>query len=254
MNKISVITVCFNSAETIKDTITSVASQDYDNYEHLIVDGGSVDGTVKIVSSADSITNFISEPDKGIYDAMNKGIQMATGDVIGFLNADDVFADSKVLSGIALAFDDSAIEACYTDLVYVSQNDVNNIVRYWKSGIFKPGLFKCGWMPPHPTFYARREVYAKYGVFNLDYKIAADVELLFRFLEKYLVRTKYLPFTSVKMRLGGTTNKNIRNIVAQNKEILRMLNQYDPASSMLNFFIGKLADRVEQYFTALRVK
>jgi len=182
--KISIITVCYNSADTIADTIASVASQQYKDKEHIIVDGASRDSTMDIVKSAGSITRYISEPDKGIYDGMNKGLKLATGDVIGLLNADDFYADDTVLTQVAEAFKKPNIQACFANLVYVDQHDTSRVVRYWKSRPYQQGLFKSGWMPAHPTFFVRKEVYEQYGLFDLSYKIAADFELLFRFIEQ----------------------------------------------------------------------
>ena len=207
--KISIITVCYNSAKTIEDTLKSVANQKDINVEHILIDGASKDGTQQIIRQYDSVTMLVSEPDKGIYDAMNKGIALATGDVIGTLNADDFYMYDHVLSNVAKIFLDPNIEACYGDLVYVSEANTDQPVRFWKSTDYKHGLFKAGWMPAHPTFFVRKSVYERLGNFDLNYKIAADFELLFRFIEKNKVNTKYLPKVLVKMRLGGTTNKNI---------------------------------------------
>lgn len=252
--KISIITVCFNSAKTIMDTIHSVANQDYTDIEHIVVDGGSTDGTVEIISKTSSIAHFVSEPDEGIYDAMNKGISMANGDIVGILNADDFYNSNHVLSSIANAFENSSIDACYADLVYVDQNDTNKVVRYWKSSSFKQGLFLKGWMPPHPTFFCKKSVYEKYGVFNLEYKIAADVEILFRFIEQVGIKTGYLPELLVRMRMGGTTNKSISNILIQNREILTILVNHYGDVNYLKFYINKLANRIKQFFMSWTVK
>ncbi len=252
--KISIITVCFNSAKTIMDTIHSVANQDYTDIEHIVVDGGSTDGTVEIISKASSIARFVSEPDEGIYDAMNKGISMANGDIVGILNADDFYNSNHVLSSIAKVFENSSIDACYADLVYVDQNDTDKVVRYWKSSSFKQGLFLKGWMPPHPTFFCKKSVYEKYGVFNLDYKIAADVEILFRFIEQVGIKTGYLPELLVRMRMGGTTNKSISNILIQNREILTILVHHYGDVSYLKFYINKLTNRVKQFIAIWKVK
>ena len=252
--KISIITVCFNSAKTITDTIQSVANQDYTDIEHIIVDGGSTDGTVEIISKASNVAHFISEPDDGIYDAMNKGIALAKGDVVGILNADDFYTSNHVLSKIATVFENPSIDACYADLVYVDQNNTDQVVRYWKSSPFKQGLFLKGWMPPHPTFFCRKSVYEKYGVFNLYYKIAADVEILFRFIEQVGIKTVYLPELLIRMRIGGTTNKSISNILIQNREILTVLVNHYGDVSYFKFFINKLASRVKQFVTIWKVK
>lgn len=245
---ISIITVCFNSANTIESTIRSITEQDYPDVEHIVVDGGSTDGTREIVASSTSVSKFTSEPDDGIYDAMNKGIAMASGEIVGILNADDFYASNDVLSHIAKVFENPDIDACYADLVYVGREDTDKVVRYWKSRAYKSGLFRHGWMPAHPTFFCRKSVYERYGNFDLDYEIAADVELLFRFLEKHQLQSVYLPKTLIKMRLGGTTNQSWRNIKTQNAEVLSALNKHYGRVSRIRFFLGKLFNRSSQFF------
>ncbi len=247
--KFTIITVCFNSATTIEDTIKSVASQEGIDVEHIIVDGLSTDGTADIIKRHKSISKFVSEKDKGIYDAMNKGLALATGDVIGTLNADDFYANENVLEEVAQVFLDANIEACYGDLLYVSQQDTDKIVRYWKSRDYVSGLFKSGWMPAHPTFFVRKSVYDRLGGFNLDYKIAADFELLFRLIEQNKIKTKYIPKVMVKMRLGGTTNKNLSNVITQNKEIITILKKQYPDFSVLKFIFKKLSNRFFQFLS-----
>ena len=246
--KISIITVCFNSASTVVDTIDSVASQSYADKEYIVVDGNSKDATMEIVGTSPCVSHFVSEPDKGIYDAMNKGIALATGDVVGTLNADDFYANDDVLAEVAKVFLDPTIEACYGDLIYVKQDNVDQVVRFWKSREYESGLFKSGWMPAHPTFFVRKSVYDKLGSFNLNYKIAADFELLFRFIEQNKIKTKYLPRVLVRMRLGGTTNKNISNIIRQNKEIISILTKHYGDFSTGKFVFIKLANRLLQFF------
>jgi glycosyltransferase involved in cell wall biosynthesis len=245
--KITIITVCFNSEKTIEDTISSVSNQKDVNVEHILIDGASSDTTLEIIKKNPSISKFVSESDKGIYDAMNKGIVLATGDVIGTLNADDFYYDNDVLKEVEKVFLDPSVDACYGDLVYVKQNDINQTVRFWKSTDYKEGLFKTGWMPAHPTFFVRKNVYDKFGMFRLDYKIAADFELLFRFIEQNKIKTKYIPKVMVKMRLGGTTNKNFRNIWIQNKEIINTLRSFYPDFSFLNFILSKVTNRAIQF-------
>lgn len=245
--KVSIVTVCFNSAPTIEDTILSVAGQQGVEVEHIIVDGASTDGTVDIIKKHKSVTRFVSERDKGIYDAMNKGIALATGDVIGTLNADDFYADNHVLESVAKVFTNSVREACYGDLIYVSQENKEKTIRYWRSRKYVYGLFKTGWMPAHPTFFARKNVYEKLGGFNLNYKIAADFELLFRFIEQNRLNVEYLPKVLVKMRLGGTTNKNLSNVVKQNKEIIAILARHYKDFSLMKFFFNKLFNRFFQF-------
>lgn len=245
--KISIITVCYNSAATIGDTIDSVAKQSYSNKEYIVVDGNSKDATMEIVRASPCVSHYVSEPDKGIYDAMNKGIALATGDVVGTLNADDFYMNNHVLKDVAEIFSDPAVEACYGDLVYVRQDNVEQIVRFWKSEDYKSGLFKSGWMPAHPTFFVRKSVYERLGDFDLNYKIAADFELLFRFIEKNEIKTRYLPKVMVKMRLGGTTNKNLSNIIKQNKEIVAILKQHYSDFSVVEFVFKKLFNRIKQF-------
>jgi len=244
--KISIITVCYNSATTIDSTLRSVTSQDYPDIEYIIVDGGSTDGTLDIIKRYQNVSILVSEPDKGIYDAMNKGIRLATGDVIGTLNADDFYTDNTAVSDVAKTFEDNAVDACFADLVYVDQNNTDKIVRYWKSQQYQPGLFKKGWMPAHPTFFVRKAIYEKFGAFDLNFRIAADFELLFRLIEKNKIRTVYLPRVIIKMRLGGTTNKNLKNIRIQNTEIIQILRAYYKDFSVFKFWFSKIINRVFQ--------
>ena len=245
--KLSIITVCYNCARTIEDTIKSVANQRNVDVEHVLIDGASTDGTVDIIKKHKSVSKFVSEKDEGIYDAMNKGIALATGDIVGTLNADDFYPHESVLEAVAKVFLDPNIEASYGDLVYVSQQDTDKVVRYWKSRGYVTGLFKSGWMPAHPTFFARKSVYDRLGGFDLNYKIAADFELLFRFIEQNKIKTKFLPEVLVKMRLGGTTNKNLSNILKQNKEIVAILNKHYADFSVIKFMFVKLFNRLFQY-------
>lgn len=245
---ISVITVCYNSAKTIGHTLRSVREQTHGGTQHIVVDGGSEDETLAIIRT--EVTNnkiLISEKDKGIYDAMNKGIALATGDVIGFINADDFYPSPDVLSKVAAAFESSSADCCYGDLCYVQQNDVSRIVRYWKSCIYKPGLFEKGWCPPHPTFFVRREVYQRLGGFSFDYKIAADVELMARFLATGRITSHYIPEVLVHMRMGGTTNRNISNIFKQNLEIRRGLQANGLRFLWPRFVWNKLCSRASQF-------
>lgn len=247
--KVSIITVCFNSVTTIENTILSVANQEGVEVEHIIIDGASTDGTLDIISKHTTISKLISERDKGIYDAMNKGLDLATGDIVGFLNADDFYAGSDILSKIALHFQDSKIDACYGDLVYVEQQNTDKIVRYWKSRSYQQGIFKAGWMPAHPTFFTRKSIYDQYGGFNLDYRIAADFEMLFRLIEQRKILTVYIPEIIVKMRMGGTTNNSIRNIFIQNQEIIQILRHGYGHISTINFVLMKVASRLVQFLS-----
>jgi len=216
--KISIITVSHNSAATIRDTLQCITSQEYNNIEHIIVDGKSTDNTAAIVAEFKHVDKFISEPDSGLYDAMNKGLKMATGDIIGILNSDDIYADSAVLSKIAGVFDKVNAPCVYGDLQYVHTDNINKIVRTWKAGKFIRENFLYGWMPPHPTFFARREVYDKVGNFNTDLKSAADYEMMLRILYKYAYAAAYIPSVLVKMRSGGISNASLRNRFRANRE------------------------------------
>jgi glycosyltransferase involved in cell wall biosynthesis len=248
---ITIITVCYNAKDTLIDAIDSVASQSYEAIEHIVVDGGSSDGTLDILQSGRGrVAKWISEQDKGIYDAMNKGIALASGDVIGFLNADDLYADRDAVKKMAEAFKrHPEVDACYADLVYVDQNDTNSIVRYWKSRRYTPGLFRGGWMPAHPTFYARKAAYQRCGTYDTSFRIAADFELMFRMLEIHRIQALYLPVLLVRMRLGGTTNKNVANIVAQNKEILGALRSHYGDVHVLGFVFNKFFNRLKQFIS-----
>lgn len=247
--KISIVTVTYNCVEVVLDCLMSVAKQSYVDIEHVVIDGASTDGTLALLKAhQEKLAVCISKPDCGIYDAMNKGIAHTSGDVIGFLNADDFYSHDQVLSSVAKYFNaDPSLDACYADLVYVKPSDTLRIVRYWKSNLFVRGSFRKGWCPPHPTFFVRRSVYENFGVFDLSYRIAADVELMMRFLEKYAIRVIYIPDVWVKMRLGGTTNKNLRNIWVQNKEILRALKSHAQTVNPIIFFVSKFLLRSKQF-------
>ena len=248
--KISIITVTFNSVSVINDCLTSVRSQKYEDIEYIIIDGSSTDGTLSLLESKrDQFATLISEDDTGIYDAMNKGIQKSTGDIIGFLNSDDFYLNNKVISKVVKEFEkDSFLDACYSDLIYVDQFNTSKTIRYVKSSKFQEGLFSKGWCPPHPTFFVRRSVYKKFGNFDLGYKLASDVDLMMRFLEKYKIKSKYIPEVWVKMRMGGVTNKNLKNIWLQNKEIIHSFNKNNLSVNLLKFLILKIISRIVQLF------
>jgi len=246
----SIITVTYNSASTLNDCITSVRTQNYSDIEHIIIDGGSKDGTLSLLNSkSDGFANIISEPDKGIYDAMNKGIKLATGEIIVFLNSDDFYINHKVISRVVREFErDPLLDACYADLIYVDQFDTSKIIRFMKSSKFKEGLFSKGWCPPHPTFFVRRSVFKKFGNFDLNFRFASDVDLMMRFLEKYKIKSQYISEVWVKMRMGGISNKNLKNIWLQNKEIIQSFNKNKIQINLFKFLIFKIISRIVQFF------
>ena len=219
--KVSIITVCFNSDRTIEDTIKSIQSQTYSDIEYIVVDGLSKDRTNEVVSKyGDIVSVHVSEKDSGLYDAMNKGIKLATGDIVGVLNSDDVLADDSVIEKIVAGFDDESIDATYSDLIYVSQHDLNKLTRLYSSKVFSKRMMKFGIMLPHPTFYVRKKCYETLGLYKVDYRVAADFELLARFMSKG-IKSRRLPFISVKMREGGISSSGLLWRVHQNFEIVR---------------------------------
>ncbi|NII24073.1 glycosyltransferase [Pseudoflavitalea sp. X16] len=216
--KITIITATYNSASTVRDTLESVSQQQYQPVEHIIVDGLSKDGTLDIVRTYPHVARVVSEKDKGIYDAMNKGLQLATGEVVGILNSDDFYNDRDVLSQVMEAFKDPAVDVVYGDLQYVKQNDIQTVTRYWKSGKYKKRYFYYGWMPPHPTFFVRRNIYEAIGLFNTDLRSAADYEMMLRIMVRHNARAHYIPKVLVKMRAGGVSNASIKNRLRANQE------------------------------------
>ena len=217
--KISIITVCYNSAETIEATIRSVLDQDYQNIEYIIVDGKSTDKTMSVIEKYKSrIAQIISEKDDGLYFAINKGIRTATGDVIGILHADDFYAGKNVISRVMKEFSGKNIDSVYGDLQYVAKNDPQKIIRNWKSGDFWAENFLKGWMPPHPAFFVKRKCYEQYGAFNTMFSFSADYELMLRFLFKHKITASYIPEVLVKMRTGGKSNVSFKNRMNANKE------------------------------------
>ena len=247
--KISVVTVVYNAVTTIEDTIKSVINQDHNDIEHLVIDGGSTDGTMEIVNRyKDHLAIIVSEQDDGIYDAMNKGIELATGYVIGNLNADDWYADNGVLSRVAHAFTkNKEVDAVYGDIVYVTKEEPYKIVRYWKSEPYHDGLFEKGWMPAHPSFFVKREIYSRYGKFDLDLKIQSDFELTMRLIAINKIKTLYLPGVMVKMRMGGVTNNRISNIIKGTLEAYRACRKNGLAVTPF-FIIRKVLSRLPQFF------
>ena len=248
--KISLITVTFNSGGTLRDTIQSVLSQTYPEIEYIIVDGLSEDSTIDIIKEYVPLfqgrLKWISEKDNGLYDAMNKGFKMATGEIVGIINSDDLLTESGVIGKVIDCFEGHKdIDCVYADLYYVSQYDTSKIVRHWITG--KQRSFSKEWHPAHPTFYVKREIYSKYGLFDLDFKFAADFELMLRLVEKEHIRLFYLPEPLVRMRLGGTTSKNLTNIRKGNIECLNAFRKNGiPVSVLYPFY--RLLPKLKQYF------
>jgi glycosyltransferase len=224
MLKVSLITVCYNNVATLADTVESVLGQTYPDIEYILVDGASTDGTLNIIEPyRHKLSKVISEPDDGMYFALNKGLALATGDIVGIIHADDVYAGKQVIEAVANCFQNPSIQCVYGDLVYVSKNDLRKTIRYWKSGNYDYKNLKWGWMPPHPTFFVRNEIYRQFGQFDTTYKIAADYDLMMRFLGQQKIQAFYLPEVLVKMRLGGASNKSIGNIIEKMKDDYRAI-------------------------------
>jgi glycosyltransferase len=217
--KVSIITISYNAADTLEDTILSVINQSYDDLEYIIVDGASDDDSLQIIDKyRHQIDKVVSEPDEGMYYAMNKGIRLATGDVIAILNADDTYASHSIIEKVVTELNEAGTDSLYGDLHYVDRNRAENVVRSWKAGKFVRNFFLKGWMVPHPTFFVRRKVYEKYGLFNTDLTTSADYEFMVRVLYKEKISTTYLPEVMVHMKRGGQSNQSIQNRIRANKE------------------------------------
>lgn len=229
--KVSIITVVYNGADTIAEAIESVLGQTYPHIEYIIVDGASTDGTPAIVAQyRNRIDRFISEPDQGLYDAMNKGVRLATGDVIGILNADDLYRHPDVVRRVVDTMKHEQADAVYGDLVYADRDNPDQVTRYWRAGAYEPGAFLRGWMPPHPTFFVRSWVYRRHGYFSTDLQSAADYELMLRFIHKHNIRVTYLSEVMVVMRTGGVSNSSLQNRLRANQEdrLAWHMNQLQP--------------------------
>lgn len=245
---VTIITVAFNSAATIADTLRSVAVQTHPDIEHIVIDGASKDDTVSIVQrNGAHVARFVSEPDRGIYDAMNKGLALATGDVVGFLNSDDMLADPSSVAAIAAGFDRNEVDAVYGDLVMVDPVQLLLIRRYWRPGAYRPGACARGWMAPHPTLYVRRTLLQSCGGFNLDYRLQADFDLELRLFECMKMRAKYLPRTLVRMRMGGATTGSLSNILRGNFEAAQSA-QSNGFPGGWRFIASKIVGRLPQYW------
>jgi glycosyltransferase involved in cell wall biosynthesis len=245
--KVSVITATLNGARTIEDTIRSVLSQSFKNIEYIVIDGGSNDSTLDILNNYEGrISRVISEPDNGIYDAMNKGIRIATGDIIGVLNSDDYFADDYRVEKIVDAMTSKNTESCHGDVIFIKRDNPNKIVRYWKEGQFSKWNFKIGWMPYQGTFYVKRQVFEKYGAYLDGFPLAGDYELMLRFLYKYKISTTYIPEVMLKVRTGGASKPGICNTVKMMMENSKAWKVNDLKPSPITFFLKPLR-KIPQY-------
>ena len=250
MKKITIITVCFNSQETIRDTIQSVLSQDYPEIEYIVVDGASTDHTPEILAEySDRIACVISEPDDGIYDAMNKGIHQASGDFIGILNSDDVYRDKTVISKVVQEIESSGADALFADLCIVERNNLNKVIRYCSAKKFRIWKIRWGMTIPHPTFFVSRDSYEKYGLYKINYRVSADFELIARFLYHHSVSYVYLPQNIVKMRHGGISTTGLWGRIHQNLEIVRACRENNIYTNI--FMVAmKLPFKIFEYMTA----
>jgi len=253
--RISVITVCFNAASTLEGTVQSVLSQTADpqepfDLEYVVVDGGSTDGTLHLLEPyRNRIAKLISEPDQGLYDAMNKGIRSATGDVVAILNADDVYASTDILARVAAAFRETGAEAIYGNLTYVTSEDFTKVKRLWRAGAFKPGAFRRGWMPPHPTLFVRRSCYERWGMFSLALSSAADYELMLRFIHRHGMSLAYLPETLVLMQTGGRSNASLKHRIRAHREDWKAwrMNGFNPSPLTL---LAKPLRKLSQFLSS----
>lgn len=247
--KISIITATFNSENSLKATLNSLFNQDYNNIESIIIDGNSTDSTLGIVErfhNKSKNIKLISEPDDGIYDALNKGLALATGDLIGFVHSDDLLASSEVISELVSEIQNENLDGVYGDLQYVDKENTNKIIRFWKSCEFKPNLLREGWMPPHPTLFLKKEVYEKYGLFDLSFNISADYDFMLRVLNDSELKFGYLPKVITKMRVGGTSNRSLENIIKKTREDYRAI-KINKIGNFLTL-IRKNTSKLKQFF------
>ena len=257
MVKISIITVTYNSDKTLKNTFDSILKQTHSNFEYIVIDGASKDNTVDLLKEYEphfeNKIKWISEPDKGLYDAMNKGIQMATGDVIGILNSDDFFTTNRILQQVSDAFEKNGnVDAVYGDIHFVNPDNLEKSVRYYSSKVFKRSLMRLGFMPAHPSFYMRKTCFEKYGLYKTDYKIAADFEYLLRVIFKHKIRTQYIPIDMVTMRTGGASTSGMKSHIRIMKEHLRAFREngiYTNAFLLSLRYFYKIGELVKSKFT-----
>lgn len=245
--KISVVTAVYNRATTIADAVESVQAQTYSEVEHVVQDGGSTDGTLDYLRSAqNSRTSLSSEQDEGIYDAINKGIARATGDVIGLMHSDDFFAHPKVLERISRRFADPQVDGVYGDLEYVSADVTGKIIRHWKAGEYRPQKLAWGWMPPHPTLYLRSSVFDRFGLYDTTFRIAADYDAMLRYLGQGRIKLAYHPEVMVRMRLGGESNRSLERIIRKSREDYRAIRRNGVGG--LGTLAGKNLSKIGQFF------
>jgi glycosyltransferase involved in cell wall biosynthesis len=245
--KVSIITATYNSDSTVRDTLESVAAQTYSNIEHIIVDGLSKDNTLEIVAEYPHVAKVISEKDDGIYDAMNKGILAATGDIIGILNSDDFYPNSGIIQRVVKEFQEKKVDTTIGDILFVSPSNLKKIVRYYSGGKWKPSKFVRGYMPPHPSFFVYKKFYDELGLYQIDYKIAADYELLIRFLATNKLSYSYIPEAIVYMREGGVSNASIKSRYVLNREIVRACKENGLDTNMLKLCL-KYFSKIFEYF------
>lgn len=248
--KVTIITVTFNSEKYLEQCIQSVIKQRYRDIEHIIIDGGSTDSTLDIIRRYESyIANWVSEKDNGMYDAINKGMRMATGDIIGTLNSDDILASRDVIGSIVESFGYNNVEAVYGDIVYVQQSNLQKVIRVWKGGEYSRGRFRYGWMPAHPSFYISRELIARCGFYETHFYTAADYEFMTRYLYHHKVEANYLPKLIVKMRTGGMSNGNFaRRLRANRRDYLAMKKNNIPFALIVS--ILKPLRKIHQYIVS----
>jgi glycosyltransferase len=242
---VTIITIVHNNVKTIRHAIQSVAYQDYENIEHIVIDNCSNDGTLEAINEQKKyISLILSEPDEGIYYALNKGIHLSNGEIIGFLNSDDLLKNRTTISTIVENLALSDHDAIYGDLQYFSKNHPNRPTRRWKSGVYSAQKFREGWMPPHPTFYTYKKIYSKYGFFDITYKISSDYEMMLRLLYEKKIKAKYIPLVLVKMQSGGVSNQNFKTIMLKTKEDFLIMKKYD--FSLLTLF-NKTLQKFSQF-------
>lgn len=245
--KISIITATFNSENFILTNLDSIIKQKHSDYEHIIIDNKSRDNTLEIIKQKGINIKIISERDDGVYDAFNKGIKISDGEIISILNSDDFYYDENILEKINQIFEENDVDIVYGDLKYVKRSDINNIIRFWKSGTYKENYFYKGWSPPHPSFFVKKSVYDKFGLYKKEYGNSADFELMFRFLDNHNLKSYYLNKTLVTMRTGGKSNNNLVGIINQNIIILDILGIKKNIYSILKFVTFKFFYRVKQF-------